>query len=109
MSQEKKQQVIALGRLGWTLRKIEQTTDVRRETASKIVVIGLSFQPSDFYAAWLFRHALEGRKNVKVWIVNPGNSSPEFKERMKGIFTNGYDDSFTKFAEIDSLMQAIEH
>jgi len=34
LSQEKKQQVIALGRLGWTLRKIEQTTGVRRETAS---------------------------------------------------------------------------
>jgi hypothetical protein len=35
LSQEKKQQVIALGRLGWTLRKIEQTTGVRRETASR--------------------------------------------------------------------------
>jgi hypothetical protein len=30
----KQQQVIALGRLGWTLRRIEQETDVRRETAS---------------------------------------------------------------------------
>jgi len=30
---EKKQQVIALGRLGWTLRRIEQSTGVRRETA----------------------------------------------------------------------------
>jgi transposase/rhodanese-related sulfurtransferase len=34
LSQEKKQQVIALGQLGWTLRKIEQRTGVRRETAS---------------------------------------------------------------------------
>ena len=33
LSEEKKQQVIALGRLGWTLRRIEQTTGVRRETA----------------------------------------------------------------------------
>ena len=30
----KQQQVVALGRLGWSLRRIEQTTAVRRETAS---------------------------------------------------------------------------
>ena len=34
LSEEKQQQVIALGRLGWSLRRIEQTTGVRRETAS---------------------------------------------------------------------------
>lgn len=33
LNEEKKQQVIALGKLGWTLRRIEQTTGVRRETA----------------------------------------------------------------------------
>jgi transposase len=34
LSDEKKQQVLALGRLGWSLRKIESSTGVRRETAS---------------------------------------------------------------------------
>ena len=34
LSDEKKQQVIALGKLGWSLRSIEQATGVRRETAS---------------------------------------------------------------------------
>src|SRR5262245_40505183 len=34
LSDEKKQQVIALGKLGWPLRRIEQATGVRRETAS---------------------------------------------------------------------------
>src|SRR5947207_11362890 len=33
LSEEKKQQVIALGKLGWTLRRIEKATGVRRETA----------------------------------------------------------------------------
>jgi CxxC motif-containing protein (DUF1111 family) len=33
LSDEKKQQVLALGRLGWSLRRIEQAS-VRRETAS---------------------------------------------------------------------------
>jgi len=34
LSDEKRQQVVALGRLGWSLRRIEQATSVRRETAS---------------------------------------------------------------------------
>ena len=34
LNEEKQQQVIALGRLGWSLRRIEQRTGVRRETAS---------------------------------------------------------------------------
>ena len=33
LSDTKKQQVIALGQLGWTLRRIEAATGVRRETA----------------------------------------------------------------------------
>jgi hypothetical protein len=34
LGDEKRQQVLALGRLGWPLRRIEQATGVRRETAS---------------------------------------------------------------------------
>ena len=34
LNDEKKQQVIALGRLGWSLRRIQRTIGVRRETAS---------------------------------------------------------------------------
>jgi transposase len=34
LSEEKKQQVLALGQLGWSLRRIERALDVRRETAS---------------------------------------------------------------------------
>jgi hypothetical protein len=33
LSREKREQVIALGQLGWSLRRIEQATGVRRETA----------------------------------------------------------------------------
>jgi hypothetical protein len=33
LSREKREQVIALGWLGWSLRRIEQATGVRRETA----------------------------------------------------------------------------
>ena len=34
LGEEKRQQVLALGRLGWPLRRIESATGVRRETAS---------------------------------------------------------------------------
>ncbi len=35
VSEEKKQQVLGLGRLGWPLRRIEEETGIRRETASR--------------------------------------------------------------------------
>ncbi len=35
LSEAKRQQVLALGRLGWSLRRIEDATGVRRETASR--------------------------------------------------------------------------
>ena len=35
LDSEKQQQILALGRLGWTLRRIEQETGIRRETASR--------------------------------------------------------------------------
>ena len=34
LSEQKKKQVIALGQLGWTLRRIQEETGVRRETAA---------------------------------------------------------------------------
>lgn len=34
LSEEKQKQVIALGQLGWTLRRIQNETGVRRETAA---------------------------------------------------------------------------
>jgi hypothetical protein len=46
LSDAKKQQVIALGQLGWTLRRIEQATGARRETASAYLkAAGLAVRP----------------------------------------------------------------
>ncbi len=46
LSEEKKQQVLALGRLGWTLRRIEQSTGVRRETAGAYLkAAGIAVRP----------------------------------------------------------------
>ncbi len=46
LSDDKKQQVIALGRLGWSLRRIQQATGVRRETASDYLkAAGIAVRP----------------------------------------------------------------
>jgi transposase len=46
LNEEKKQQVIALGRLGWPLRKIQQATRIRRETASQYLkAAGIAVRP----------------------------------------------------------------
>jgi hypothetical protein len=46
LSEEKKQQVIALGRLGWSLRKIQKAIGVRRETAADYLrAAGIGLRP----------------------------------------------------------------
>src|SRR5262245_56417022 len=46
LSDDKRQQILALGRLGWTLRRIEQATGVRRETASNYLkAAGIEVHP----------------------------------------------------------------
>jgi transposase len=46
LNEEKKQQVLALGRLGWSLRRIQQATKIRRETASAYLkAAGITVRP----------------------------------------------------------------
>jgi transposase len=46
LNEEKKQQVLALGRLGWPLRRIQQVTRIRRETASQYLkAAGIAVRP----------------------------------------------------------------
>jgi hypothetical protein len=81
------------------------------EAATRVIVIGVSFQPSDFYAAWLFRYALNHRADVKILVVNPLNEPTHplhgaFRERMKSIFAHGYDDTFQRFDQIAEIIEA---
>ena len=39
LAEQKRQKVLALGRLGWSLRRIEEATGVRRETASSLASV----------------------------------------------------------------------
>jgi transposase len=47
LGDDRKQQILALGRLGWPLRRIEQATGVRRETASAYLkAAGITIRPA---------------------------------------------------------------
>lgn len=47
LSDDKKQQILALGRLGWPLRRIEEATGVRRETSSSYLrAAGIPVRPA---------------------------------------------------------------
>ena len=65
LSEETRQQVIALGRLGWSLRRIEKETGVRRETAGAYLkAAGIEIGAS---GGW-------GRRKAKP--ANEANESP---------------------------------
>ena len=88
LSEEKKQQVIALGRLGWTLRRIEQATGVRRETAGaylKAAAIavrapgGWGRRSPTTPAGELIGESSEAKPANEV-TTDPGGKSPEKQE-----------------------------
>lgn len=75
--------------------------------AQRIVIIGYSFPPTDFYTEWLFRSA-KIDDDTPVRIVNPLNdpAHPDqkaqelFVKRMESIFPYGYDSQVTKFDQM---------
>lgn len=71
LSEEKNQQVVALGKLGWPLRRIEEETGVRRETASGYLkAAGVPVRPP---RGWGGR--LSPSKPAKETSTDPGQSS----------------------------------
>ncbi len=69
LGDEKKQQVLALGRLGWPLRRIEEATGVRRETASAYLrAAGIAVRPA---RAW--GHPPKPASGVSTDPANPAS------------------------------------
>src|SRR5438132_8286057 len=67
LSDEKRQQVLALGRLKWPLRRIEQATGVRRETASAYLkAAGIAVRPP---GSWGRRAAAKAATPVSSRVV----------------------------------------
>jgi transposase len=92
LSEEKRQQVLALGRLGWPLRRIEQETGVRRETAGAYLkAAGIGVRPP---GAWGWRPPAKPAKGVTTGSVeaisgtinpspNPNPENPPSKGKAK--------------------------
>src|SRR6266550_6623772 len=64
LNEEKKQQVLALGRLGWSLRRIQQATRIHRETASAYLkAAGIAVRPP---SGWGRRAAKPANENEVI-------------------------------------------
>jgi len=90
LTEEKKNQVIALGRLGWSLRRIERETGVRRETVAgylKAAGIGARFPgawgrqppaPTDSKPAnELIADSVSGTEPTNEVIPDSGSGAPK--------------------------------
>jgi len=77
----------------------------RLTVASKVVVIGFSAAPTDFYSSWLLRSTVGTREGVEILVINPSNRGDgEFKRRMDAIFLKGYDASLYEFSQIGEVL-----
>ena len=77
--------------------------------ASKVVVVGFSAAPTDFYTSWLLRSNVGTREDVEVIVINPSNRESDsdhqgFKKRMDSIFLRGYNSELHEFSQIGSVL-----
>src|SRR6516225_9594309 len=100
LNEEKKQQVLALGRLGWSLRQIQKATRIRRETVSAYLkAAGIAVRPPGAWGRRAPKPANEvitdfGAAKPTVPVIsephpNPKNLSRKGKSTSKPANENG--------------------
>jgi transposase len=83
LNEEKKQQVLALGRLGWPLRQIQKATRIRRETASAYLkAAGIAVRPPGGWGRRVPKPANEvitdfGAAKPAILVTSDCNPNPE--------------------------------
>lgn len=83
LNEEKKQQVLALGRLGWPLRRIQQATRIRRETASQYLkAAGIAVRPPGGWGRRAAKPAKEvitdlGAEKPSIAAISARNYNPK--------------------------------
>jgi transposase len=93
LSDDKRQQIIALGRLGWSLRRIEQATGVRRETTSAYLkAAGITVRPPGRWGraakpAIQVTTDSESAKEHNPALNNPESSKPAIEVTTDSGFT----------------------
>jgi transposase len=96
LNEEKKQQVLALGRLGWSLRRIQQATRIRRETASVYLkAAGIAVRPPSGWGRRAPKPANEvitdsgaGKPAIAV-IPDPLDPNPNINRNPENLSTTG--------------------
>jgi hypothetical protein len=96
LNEEKKQQVLALGRLGWSLRQIQQATRIRRETASAYLkAAGVAVRPPSGWGRRAAKPANEvitdsgAAKPAIPVIPDPLNLNPNPNPNPENLSTKG--------------------
>jgi hypothetical protein len=80
------------------------------ESAERMVLIGFSAAPTDFFAGWLLRSAVLDKPGMEVIIVNPLNDPGEgrlhkdFIERMRQLFPYKFNTDLRAFSELDKII-----
>jgi len=93
LNEEKKQQILALGRLGWPLRKIQQATRIRRETASQYLkAAGIAVRPPGGWGRRAAKPANEvitdfGAEKPAIAAISDSNCNP--KTNAENLSTKG--------------------
>jgi hypothetical protein len=89
LSEEKKQQVLALG-LGWSLRRIQQATGIRRETAGgHLKAAGIAVRFPHGWGRALAKPANEVITDSHIVWVAPGKPSPSGRHNWSLRLTSG--------------------
>ena len=82
LAEHKRQQILALGRLGWSLRRIEQTTGVRRETASGYLkAAGLVVRGRGRSRSGLAKPAISAEVSTDPAVVKPATTAEVSTDR----------------------------
>ncbi len=96
----------------WMIRAFWNFAREVLSRVTKLVLIGFSAAPTDFYAGWLLRSEVGIRDGVEVFVVNPENDPQHpahqgFHERMLSIFPRGYNSEYRTFSEIDKVLERV--
>jgi hypothetical protein len=89
LNEQTKQQVIALGRLGWSLRRIQETTGVRRETASGYLrEAGIAVRPPGLWGRGSANPAKEAVADPPPATNNGAEADSPFAKPAIGVTTD---------------------
>ncbi|MHB2008159.1 MAG: hypothetical protein ACYCOX_08925, partial [Acidobacteriaceae bacterium] len=82
-------------------------------SASRVVVVGFSAAPTDFYTHWLLRSTVGASADVLIEVINPDNEADRtdhsaFRSRMESIFLRGYGSSRFYFSQIGDVLGSSE-